>query len=148
MPAAHLRDDAKTAGMIAAFGDFQINAVRRGEPKTRRVVIGNVSRTRGDEVGAGAQIRYGCIEHTLDDRAQFAHLIEPDESIDFRQSTRAVRRRNAATCSRSRSIFGPVCSLAALLMRFQNRFDRFFLGRIDERAGVNHQHIRFVGSAR
>ena len=33
-------------------------------------------------------------------------------------------------------------------MRFQNRFDRLFFRGVDERAGVNHQHIRLVGARR
>src|ERR1700724_3413464 len=46
MFAAHLRDHTKTAGMIAAFGDFYINRMRRGESKSRRVVVGNVGGPR------------------------------------------------------------------------------------------------------
>ena len=33
-------------------------------------------------------------------------------------------------------------------MRFQNRRDRFFLGRINERAGVDHEHVGFIGLRR
>ena len=50
MPTAHLWDDAKTAGMVAALRDLHIGAVRRGKAKARCVVVGDVGRTRGDEV--------------------------------------------------------------------------------------------------
>ena len=71
MPAAHLRDDAKAAGMIAAFGNFQIRAVRRREPKARGIVIRDVGRTRSDKVEL-AQASSRCGDHALDDRAEFA----------------------------------------------------------------------------
>ena len=35
----------------------------------------------------------------------------------------------------------------ALLMRLENRLDRFLLRRIDKRAGVHDQDIRLVGDA-
>ena len=31
-------------------------------------------------------------------------------------------------------------------MRFQNRLNRFFFGRIDKRAGVHHEHVGFIGA--
>src|SRR4051794_21998278 len=48
MRAAHARDDAKTAWMIAAFRDFQICEVARGQAKARRDVIRDVLRARRD----------------------------------------------------------------------------------------------------
>jgi hypothetical protein len=35
---------------------------------------------------------------------------------------------------------------AALLVRIEDGFDRFLLGRINERAGIHHQHIRLIGA--
>ena len=43
MAAAHARDDAETARMIAALGDFHVGEMSGREPKTRRGEIGNVS---------------------------------------------------------------------------------------------------------
>ena len=48
--AAHLRDDAKAARMIAAFGDLRESGVRWGEAEARGVEIGDVNRFAGDEV--------------------------------------------------------------------------------------------------
>ena len=50
MPAAHLRDDAERAGMIAALGDLDVGGVRRREAEARRVEIGNEPRLRRDEI--------------------------------------------------------------------------------------------------
>ena len=135
----------KLHGMIAAFGDFQINAVRRGETKTRRVPIGNVGRAAMTVTRVGVLDSEPASNNALDDRAQFAHLIEPDESIHFRQLLRAVRA--AKRCDMQPLTisfwFGRFLQ-PAFLMRLQNRLDRFFLGRIDEGAGVDDQDIRFV----
>ena len=46
--AAHPRNDAEAARMIAALGDFQIGKMFRREAKTRRLEIGNENRARGD----------------------------------------------------------------------------------------------------
>ena len=48
MGTAHAGDDAETARMIAAFGDFQIGKVPRRQAKARCIEIGNESRTRID----------------------------------------------------------------------------------------------------
>ena len=98
MSPPHLRNDAKAAWMIAALGDFEINAVRRREAKTRRVPIGNVSRPRRHEVVTGIgdpghasvchALRTGITEpgyNLLDNRTELGYLIETDEGIDLRQ---------------------------------------------------------------
>src|SRR6266404_21986 len=46
----HLWDHAKTARVIAAFGNFNISGVRWRKPKTGSVVIGNINGMRRDEV--------------------------------------------------------------------------------------------------
>jgi hypothetical protein len=82
MAASHLQDNTKAAGVIAALGDFQVNAMRWGEAKARRIPIGNVCRSPGDEVlTARAVPGYNALHNC----AQFPHLIEPDEGVDFRQ---------------------------------------------------------------
>src|SRR5439155_17896050 len=58
MLAAHLRNYAKTARVIAAFGNFYVSEMRRRKPETRRIVIGNVS---GPPCGE-AQIEIAVIE--------------------------------------------------------------------------------------
>src|ERR1700730_7461748 len=49
MFAAHLRNHAKAAGMIATFGYFQIGRMGRRQPESRRVVIRNVGWSRALE---------------------------------------------------------------------------------------------------
>src|SRR6202165_193605 len=81
MFSAHLRDHAKTARMIATFGDFYIGRVRRRKAKARRVVIGNVTGARSDKVKIDIVIRAGVLEHPLDDWTELADLIQPDERV-------------------------------------------------------------------
>ena len=77
---AHLRDHAKTARVIATLGNLQVRRVRRGKPEARRVIIGDVSRPRGDEtVASAADPGYNA----LNDRAELTDLIEPDECVHF-----------------------------------------------------------------
>ena len=92
MAAAHLRDNAETAGMIAALCDFQIGTVRRRQPEPRRVVVWNVSRPLGDKewrkFGTCALIgsQDGILRHhSLDDGSQLCDLIQADKRIHFRQ---------------------------------------------------------------
>src|SRR5207247_2577471 len=46
MAAAHPRDDAKAARVVAAFGNLYVREMPRREPETRRAEV-------GDECGAG-----------------------------------------------------------------------------------------------
>src|SRR5438552_4783655 len=46
MRAAHAGNDAKTAGMIAAFGNFEISKMAGRETEARRRVIRNIGRPR------------------------------------------------------------------------------------------------------
>ena len=48
MRAAHARDDAEAARMIAAFGDFHVSEMTRREAEARRAEIGNESGALGD----------------------------------------------------------------------------------------------------
>src|SRR5262245_48378831 len=48
MPAAHPRDDAKAARVVAAFGDFHVGEVPRSEAKARCGKVRDVTRTRVD----------------------------------------------------------------------------------------------------
>src|ERR1700720_1713088 len=83
MTPAHLRDHAKTAGVIATFGDFYVGRMRRRKPKTRRFVIGNVTGPRRDKIEIDVFIRGAGLKHALYNGAEFADLIESDEGVDF-----------------------------------------------------------------
>ena len=115
--------------------------MRRREPKTRRVVIRDVGRPRRDEIKIDVCILRFCFEDLLHNRAKLAHLIESDERIDFRQlRAQFVREPLRHAAAHDQSLMWPLIK-SALLMRAENRIDRFLLGRIDERTGVHHQHI-------
>src|SRR5437762_7767093 len=43
MTSAHLRNDAKTAWMVATFGDFEIGKMARRESKSGRRIVRNVA---------------------------------------------------------------------------------------------------------
>src|SRR6266581_3221082 len=68
MLAAHLRNYAKTARVIAAFGNFYVSEMRRRKPKTGRIVIGNVS---GPPCGE-AQIEIAVVEVNVQRRTSNA----------------------------------------------------------------------------
>src|SRR5690606_17420963 len=48
MTAAHLWNDAETARMIAALGNFHVGKMSRRETESRRRVIGNINGSHGD----------------------------------------------------------------------------------------------------
>src|ERR1041385_7258450 len=80
---AHLWDHAKTARMITALGDFYVSRVRRGKPKVRRIVIGNVTGPPGNEIKIDIFISDFFAEQFLDDSTELLYLIESDERIYF-----------------------------------------------------------------
>ena len=104
MLAAHLRDDAEAARVIAALGDFHVGGVRRREAKARRVVVGNIDGLARDEIqrlpgcrpcgSRAARARCSMIAPSSRD------LVEPDEGIDFRHFAREFLGETAAPCSR------------------------------------------------
>ena len=94
MLSAHLWDHAKAARMIAAFGNFQISRVRRRESKPRRVVIGNVIRTRVRERKIDIVMWHGHLVRETQagspchnffyDRSKLTDLIQSDKRIHLR----------------------------------------------------------------
>src|SRR5437016_3019422 len=91
----HLWDHAKTTRMIAAFGNFDISRVRWRKPKTRCVVIGDITGKRRDEVvaaGSWGTVRpnrrtgvvASCYD-ALNNFSKFTHLIESYERVHFWQ---------------------------------------------------------------
>ena len=145
--AADLRDDAERARMVAALGDFHVRGVLRREAETRGVEIGNVGRARGDEVFrdlAGGAV-FGV--ETFDNGSDLGHLVEADERIDF-----VVERRGKVFGETLRHAAGDDEFLllaaffhAAVLMHLKDVADGFFLGGVDEGAGVDDDHIGQLG---
>ena len=76
----HLRDDAETARVIATFGNFYIDGMRRRESKARSVIVRNISWPCIGERKIDIFLR----QHSLDDRSELFHFVQADEGIDFR----------------------------------------------------------------
>src|SRR5205085_311633 len=121
---AHLWNDAETAGMIAAFGDFYVSGMRWCEPKARRVVIRNVPWPRSDK------IKFDIIriisQHPFDNRAELVDLIEPDKCIDLGQRNAHFLRKALRHAATHDQFLIRAFAQAALLVRLQDRLDRFF----------------------
>ena len=82
MFAPHLWDDAEGAGVIAAFGDFDIGEMLGGEAPAGGVEVGDVDgQVVGHEVFGGSS--WGAGEDTADNGGDLFKLIEADEGIDF-----------------------------------------------------------------
>ena len=140
--------------MVAAFGDFDVSRVRWREPEARRVVVGNVARLAGDEVQRLPSVVDECGvrsaecgvrslgEQTRDDVAGLGDLVQTHEGIDFRQlfgqlGGKALRHAAADDQPLPR----PAAREPAVLMRLEDRLDRFLLRGVDERAGVDDEHV-------
>ena len=80
--APHLRDDAEGAGVIAAFGDFDVGEVFGGKAPAGGIEVGDVDgQVVGHEVFGGSS--WCASEDTADNGGDFFELVEADEGIDF-----------------------------------------------------------------
>ncbi len=117
---AQRRDDAKGAAMVAPLGNLQIAVMARCQ----------LQPAFGDQVQKGIGGNGGCLMHRADDflilmRARDGEDIGEFGADDVGFLAHAPRHDDAA-------IFG---------QRLANRLQRFFLGRIEEPAGVDQHHI-------
>ena len=88
MFSAHLRNHAKTAGVITAFGNLNVGSVRRREPEARRVVVRNVPGLRDNEkwrkfvTCVFVTVQDAILRHNfLHDFSKLTDLIQADERI-------------------------------------------------------------------
>ena len=131
---AQRRNDAERARMIAAFGDLQVGGRARRRDQTRqKIVLGLRFQIKPDRPAAGLDVF-----EQLDDAGVRSG---PDDAVDLRNQALqlgAVALRETA---------GDDQLLPARLRDACSRivFGRFFLRRIDERAGVDDDG---VGAAR
>ena len=148
MFAAHLRNDAKTARVVAAFGDLEKYGMSRSEAKTRGIVIWNVSRTRtrkGELISGFGTL---LVEQTLHDFAEFRDLVQADERIYFGDRLPQLVSESLRHATAYDQLLIRALVQSAPLVGFENGFDRFFLRRIDKRAGIDHENVGFVGLGR
>lgn len=145
MAAADLRDDAEGAGVVAAFGDFDVGEVFWGEAEAGGIVVGDVFGLAGDEV-----FLLGGAHEALDDGGDAGDLIEADEGIDIGHEVwqfLSEALREAA----GDDDFLFLAFLAAFFAGIDgvvDRADAFLFCHVDERAGIDDEDVgefRFRG---
>ena len=150
MPAADLRDDAEGAWVVAAFGDLDVRKMIRGEAEARRVVVRDVRGLALDEIdwrSLGLALAPLLGIDLLDDRRDLGHLVQTDEGVDFvMQVAREIFREPLAHAARHDELLLLAALLQPLvLVHFEDVADRLLLGRVDERAGVDDDHVGLFG---
>ena len=119
----------------------------RGEEKAGRVVVGDVARLAGDQIERRGDFRHRPGQHFPHDFGKTGDLVQTDQRIhlgDFLPQLVVVALGQAA----ADDDFLPRIFPHAAVMHFEDGVDRFFLGRVDEPAGVDDEHIglgRFAG---
>jgi hypothetical protein len=145
MLAADLGDDAEGAGVVAAFGDFDVGHVVRREAEAGCGVVGNVARLGGDGVE-----RAVCLKITLqslaDNGGDVGDLVEPDEGIDFGEEAGKVflKTLGEAACHNDFLFFARGVFLSGV-DGVDDGADGFVFGNIDKRAGVDDESIGKLG---
>jgi len=128
-----LRNHAKRARMVAAFGNFDVGEVsRRGENARCEVVV---------EVRCGGGRRFGVIGFAQ--RHDAVQFVRADQRVHFGQffaDIATVAFHQAAGHNQLARLPHPL-----VLGHFQDGVNGFLLGRIDEAARIDHQHLGLVG---
>lgn len=124
--------------MIAAFGNFYVSEMRRRKSEARRVVIGNVRGPRRNKVVAGiddaTRIDLGVGVtgfnspgyNFLYNRSKLTDLIEADKRLHLRHLLPQFSRKPLRHAAAHDQLLVRSFAQPALLMRFQNRLNRFF----------------------
>ncbi len=141
VPAAHLRDDAETAGVIATFGDLDVSVVRRRQPKTRRVPLRHVARLRRDQIQGRGPPLPATPQEAFDHLAGLRHLVQAEESVDLRQFRGKLFGKPLGHAAAHDQFLPRVLRQTPPLVRFQDGFDRFLFRRVDERARVDDEDV-------
>ncbi len=121
--------------MVAALGDLHVGEVaRRGQHARREVVVEVRLRRRGARLQPLAS-RHDIVELVgADDGIHFGEFLEDVAAVPLHQATRHDQAAGAA----------------GFLVRghLQDGIDGLLLGRVDEAAGVDHQHVGVAGMRR
>ncbi len=168
---AQLRDDAEGAGMIAAFGDFDVGHVpRRGEDAGRGVVVkivreiadGAVPVFAGEAALRGASVAFRArLNDTRLDHHQRGtrwcrccdsgggqnvfQFSGSDDRIDFGNILANLIAEALDEASGDHQFLGLARSFVA--GHFEDGVHRLLLRALDERAGVDHDHVGVFGAA-
>ena len=143
---AHLWDHAEAARMVAALGNLQVDRVAGCELEARGVVVGNVARFARDQVERAARSGGRPLEHLADDAGKLGDLVESDKGINFGDFAFEFLVVALGEAAADDDFLGRPGGQPPLV-HFEDGVDRFFFGLVDEAAGVDHEHIGFVGFA-
>ena len=149
--AAQGRDDAERAGVVAALGHLDVGVVRRRHQRAGRVGVVQVLGQRGGVArgrrGAGRlpeeahrHAGIGLPGGRRGDRAHdVGHLAGAQHGVDLAD----LRLQFAAVALRQAAGDDEFLAAPGLLQlgELQDRVHRLLLGRVDERAGVDHEHV-------
>src|ERR1051325_586378 len=137
---AHLWNKTKSAGPIAAFGDFDEGVMRGRRQNTRRRFVVEISRALIAERNDWKRARVGF---RIANGEDVIYLAGADESIHLGQrrfQVVAITFDQTAGHDQSRRF-----AVGLQARRFENGIDRFLLGRVDETAGVDDEGVGLVG---
>jgi hypothetical protein len=143
--APHLRDDAEGAGVITAFGDFDVGEVFWGEAPAGGIEVGDVNgQVVGHEVFGGRAC--GPSEDTAYNGGDFFELVEADEGIDFGEFPGEFggEALGHAACD-DEALIGAATMEATIAVGLEDGGDAFGFGRVDEGAGINDKDVGFGG---
>ena len=159
MRAAHPRDDAKTARMIAPLGNLHIREMIRRQSKPRRLkcrdVIGprvNIDQRLTRYLGGNfclvavqfflrlAKPRAAIVNRLPDDIADLFDLVDAHEGVHLRHQLGQLLPITLRQTARDDQRLAGVRVLPKL-HRLEDRIDALLLRGIDERTGVDDQRI-------
>ena len=128
-----LRDGAERTRMIATFGDFHVSEVFRCGENTRRFVAIKIrNQRRGSGFNAFAR-GHNAIQ-----------FIGANQRIHFRQLLFDLAPVALHHATGHHQTLRPPELL--VLRHLQNRVDGFLLCRVNKRAGIDDNHVRFIGT--
>ena len=140
--AAQLGNDAKRAGVVAPFGDFEVGEVARRQLDAGRehvAVTGIFTDRARTRCGAGQQIGEGMLGH----RQQLAHMLH---HVVHRLRTRDGGDFGVAFAD----LLGPLTQatrhddFSGGVQRFANRREAFLHGGRDKAAGVDNHGVGLI----
>ena len=133
---AQLRDDAERAGVVAALADLHVGEPGRGRQHARQRVVVDP----GGQVGPRLVARGGVARHRAQDLGDLARAERRVDLRDLLAQLGVVALREAAGHDEA---FRPADLLLA--RHLEDRVDGLLLGPVDERAGVDDDHVRLPG---
>ena len=139
--AADAGDGAVGAGVVAAFGDFEVGGVRGGEEVAGVAVVGEVG---GDGGGVGFFGAAG--EEVFGDGGDAADEVDADEAVDFREAGDEVAGVALGEAAGDEEfLVGGDGALLPGAAGGDDGVDGFLLGGVDEGAGVDDEEVGLLG---